>query len=804
MSPRIDEREFYRTIIETLPQLVWICNPNGDCSHLSRQWVDFTGTPEEKQLQLNWLELSVHPDDRARVLQHWLGAVRGEHPYDIDFRIRRYDGEYRWFKARATPIRDGEYTIQWFGTCTDIQDIVEARELQARLRNELENEVQKRTLELEKSHERLRRESLERQLAEGRFRLLVNNVVDYALFMLDDSGVVTNWLPGAQRIKGYAASEIVGKHFSIFYTEEDRLRGIPQKGLATAAATGKFETEGLRVRKDGSTFWASVVINPVHDESGQLVGFAKITRDISERKKSEEELRQAQELLAQSQKMESIGQLTGGVAHDFNNLLTIILGNLDTMGRILSEERPDISRMRRAAANATRGAQRAAALTQRLLAFSRRQPLDPKPVDVGRLVTGISDLLRRTLGEQIAVETVLAGGLWRALIDANQLEMAILNLAVNARDAMPKGGKLTIETANAYLDEHYAAQQAEVIPGQYVVICVSDTGTGMTREIMQRVFEPFFTTKEAGQGTGLGLSQVYGFVKQSGGHVKIYSEPGEGTTVKVYLPRLQGDVERDDAPSHKGEMVQGTETVLVVEDEQDVREYSKEVITELGYKVIDAPDGASALALLSVHEEIELLFTDVGLPGGMNGRQLAEEARRLRPDLKVLFTTGYARNAIVHEGRLDPGVQLITKPFTYLALAERLRDVLDSRTHAPRVLLVEDEILIQTLALEQLGAAGYKTEVARTASQALDKIRLMQGADLAVIDLGLPDRRGDVLASELRAFYPELPIIFASGFAETSVREHYKDDALVLFLNKPYSESDLLQAVRHLLPQSRS
>src|SRR6185312_10813584 len=372
-------------------------------------------------------------------------------------------------------------------------------------------------------------------------------------------------------------------------------------------------------------------------------------------------------------KMEGIGQLTGGVAHDFNNLLTIILGNLETLQRGLQASSLDAARLARSTDNALRGAQRAAALTQRLLAFSRRQPLDPKPVDIGRLVSGMSDLLRRTIGEQIAIEAVLAGGLWRAHVDPNQLEVAVLNLAVNARDAMPAGGKLTIETANAYLDEGYAAVQAEVVPGQYVVICVSDTGIGMTKQVLERAFEPFFTTKDVGQGTGLGLSQVYGFVKQSGGHIKIYSEPQQGTTVKLYLPRLAGAGKGESTAAVIPAAATGSgESILVVEDNEDVRVFTAQVLGELGYRVNVAPDGTLALRVLEELAGVDLLFTDVGLPGGFNGRALANEARRRWPRVKVLYTTGYARNSIVHQGRLDPDVELLTKPFTQAALASKI------------------------------------------------------------------------------------------------------------------------------------
>jgi signal transduction histidine kinase len=391
--------------------------------------------------------------------------------------------------------------------------------------------------------------------------------------------------------------------------------------------------------------------------------------------------------LRQSQKMEAIGQLTGGIAHDFNNLLQIISGSLDLMRRrsknwtITGDPSQDFERFLHAA---DEGGKRAAALTHQLLAFSRRQPLAPKSVDVNKLVLEISGLIGRTLGEAISIETIRGAGLWPVWTDPNQLEAAILNLAVNARDAMPQGGKLTLETSNAYLDEAYAEAHEEITAGQYVVIAVTDNGTGMDKDTVVQVFEPFFTTKEPGQGTGLGLSQVYGFTKQSGGHVKIYSEVGHGTTVKIYLPRLLGanDAAVEPAGDSFAAGASLTASILVVEDEEGVRASSVEMLRDLGYSVFEAADGASALCLLDAHPEIDLLFTDVVLPGGMNGRQLADGARQRHSNLKVLYTTGYARNAIVHHGQLDPGVDLVTKPFSYSTLANKVREVLERTARA--------------------------------------------------------------------------------------------------------------------------
>jgi signal transduction histidine kinase/ActR/RegA family two-component response regulator len=390
----------------------------------------------------------------------------------------------------------------------------------------------------------------------------------------------------------------------------------------------------------------------------------------------------AEEALRQSQKMEAIGRLTGGIAHDFNNHLTVISSNIELMQRRMPPGSEALFKLTDAAMS---GVQRAATLTHRLLAFARQQPLDPEPLDLGRVVAGMSDLLRRTLGEDVAIETVLAGGLWQTRVDANQLENVLLNLAVNARDAMPNGGKLTIETANAYLDDTYAASHAEVTAGQYVMLAVTDTGTGMTPEVIEKAFEPFFTTKPLGQGTGLGLSMVYGFIKQSGGHVAIYSESGHGSTVKVYLPRFMrpeakpvaSDRTLQSRPRGSGE------TILVVEDDEDVRRSSVEALREMGYEVLEAGDAMDGVRLIVDRGGIDLLFTDVGLPGGVNGRALADAARSAQPGLRVLFTTGYTRNAILHNGVLDHGVHFIAKPFNLTALAAKVREVLDAPADAP-------------------------------------------------------------------------------------------------------------------------
>jgi signal transduction histidine kinase len=441
-----------------------------------------------------------------------------------------------------------------------------------------------------------------------------------------------------------------------------------------------YAIEGLvKVVTAIASIVTAVMLWPLLPKALALPSPTQLRKAYAELQVQTDERRKAEDMFRQAQKMEAIGQLTGGVAHDFNNLLTIIIGNLELAERSVGSLAQDAeARIRRLVGNAINGAQRAAALTQRLLAFSRRQALDPKPLNVNKLVADMSDFFRRTLSENIKLEFVSGAGQWQVEADPGELESAILNIVVNARDAMAHtGGKLTIETSNAHLDEDYCRIHSEVRPGQYVQIAITDTGAGMSPDVLERAFEPFFTTKVVGQGTGLGLSQVYGFVKQSGGHVAIDSKLGAGTTVKIFLPRLLRDepeLEPADsgiAGGHRGELI------LVVEDDPDVRSYVAEILQGLNYDVLAAPDATSALQLLETkNAKIDLLLSDVVLPG-MNGRQLAAEIKKRQPAVKVLFMTGYSRNAIVHQGRLDPGVELIQKPLTQTALANKIRDLLD-------------------------------------------------------------------------------------------------------------------------------
>jgi PAS domain S-box-containing protein len=508
--------------------------------------------------------------------------------------------------------------------------------------------------------------------SERRFRLLVQGVVDYAIYMLSPDGRVTNWNAGAERIKGYRAEEIIGEHFSQFYTAEDVADGVPQRALKKARDEGSFQTEGWRVRKDGSRFWASVVIDAIYDD-GELIGFAKVTRDLSERQRSQEELDRSRAERMQSQKMEAIGQLTGGLAHDFNNLLAGITGNLEVLKDRLSKGRfTDLERYIDAAhASSTR----AAALTHRLLAFARRQALDPKPVEANKLIAQIlTELISPAVGPSIEARTDLAEGLWLTLCDPNQLENALLNLAINARDAMPHGGRLTIESRNVSIDEGDAVLTA----GDYVLISVVDGGTGMSADVTSRAFDPFYTTKPFGAGTGLGLSMVHGFARQSGGDVKIDTHLGKGTAIRVYLPRFEGIAEEPGSNQQSGHLrpTLGGKTIVVVDDEPMVRMLMTDVLREAGYIVLEASDGSSGLKILQSDANVSLLVTDVGLPGSMNGRQLADAARGARPDLKVLFVTGYAESAAIGEGRLELGMSVLAKPFAIEGLVNKVSAIL--------------------------------------------------------------------------------------------------------------------------------
>ncbi|WP_225409508.1 response regulator [Stigmatella hybrida] len=576
--------------------------------------------------------------------------------------------------------------------------------------------------------------------------------------------------------------------------------------------------------------WVDFVYQPIRDADGTVSGIFVQGHDITEQKRAQDELRRYREhleelvqertrelaqseaerqkteaALRQAQKMEAVGKLTGGVAHDFNNLLQVISGNLQLLYRDVTGNERAQRRVQTAIGAVDRGAR----LASQLLAFARRQPLEPKVLHLGRLVRSMDELLRRALGESIELETVVGGGLWNTLVDPNQLENVLLNLAINARDAMEGEGKLTIEAGNAMLDDHYALLHPDVTPGQYVVLAVSDTGCGMSPEILERAFEPFFTTKTEGRGTGLGLSMVYGFVKQTGGHIKIYSEVGHGTTIRIYLPRtLQAEVSLPEIVT--GPIEGGSETILVVEDDAEVRTTVVELLTELGYRVLKANDGQMALAVLQSGMPIDLVFTDVVMPGPVRSPELARQAKALFPNIQVLFTSGYTENAIVHGGRLDPGVSLLSKPYRKEDLARKLRQmfrqpplVAPTPAASPqakashRVLLVEDDEAIRSSALELLDGLGHRVLAVESAEQAREMLAT-DHFDILFTDVSLPGQSGVDLAREAVHRAPGLKVIIASGYGMSLTPEQETGMGRAVLLPKPYDLAGIGRALAQL------
>ena len=595
-----------------------------------------------------------HSGDRQRIEMMLRSALNAPNAnFSTEFRIVRLgDAQERWISLSGRAFHDG-------GACTRLIGIV--NDITERKQTETALQDLNQTLTLRVAHKTAERDHLW-QLSQD------------LLAVMTPAGALIEVNPAWQAALGHGTSEVVGEHLAKFAHPDDA--AIVQQAVTQAALETQRPFECRFLCRDGQPRWISWSMALGH---GCIYA---VGRDVSEDKAAHAKLEQAQEALRQAQKMEAVGQLTGGLAHDFNNLLQVVVGNIETLQRKLP---PNLDRLRRAADHAMAGAQRATNLTQHLLAFSRKQPLNPRPVAINRLVAGMSEMLQRTLGELIEVETSLSPDLRHVEIDSNQLEIALLNLAVNARDAMPNGGQLRIETFNLDLRDSSLADAQSLPRSEYVVINVRDTGIGMSPEVLARAFEPFFTTKSVGQGTGLGLSQVYGFVRQSGGQVRITSADGAGTAIRIYLPAARPDaqVPEEDGARESPVPVE-RKTILVVEDDPDVRAFTVETVRELGYDVLEARDGVNALNLLrqTPAGDIDLLFSDVVLPGGLNGQQLAQQAVLLHPRLKVLFATGYARDVIVHHGRLDPGVQLITKPFAFDDLAARIRSVLDGQDSA--------------------------------------------------------------------------------------------------------------------------
>ncbi|MDV6330155.1 PAS domain-containing protein [Asticcacaulis sp. 201] len=626
----------FRLLAQAMPNHVWAAGPDGTVDWFNDQVYAYSGAQPGELDGGKWADI-IHPDDVTVAVSAWMDAVKAGETYETQFRIRRADGVYRWHLIRAVPLHTPTGRIStWIGTNTDV-------------------EAQKSELNDTRDFVRL---------ALGAVDGIGAWTFDVAsdTFFFDDSVAAVYALPPGAGKTGLRREAFLA---NVHPEDMTALRATMAAGLKTA---GELELEYRILHPDGSVRWVLSRGN-TYFENGLPVRRIGIGVDMTDKRRLEEQLRQ-------SQKMEAVGQLTGGIAHDFNNMLAVVMGSLDLLNRRVTLEDP---RARHYVQSAADAAKRAANLTHRLLAFSRQQPLQPECIDPNRLVADMSDLLRHSIGADIRLETVLTGGAWRIEVDPNQLENVILNLSVNARDAMPNGGKLTIETQNAHLDARYVSSELGVPAGQYVMIAVTDTGSGMPDEVIAKAFDPFFTTKAVGKGTGLGLSQVYGFVKQSGGHIKIYSEVGHGTTIKIYLPR-GGDADttaNHDVDNTLALSGDHRDVILVVDDEDAVRQFSADALEELGYRVLQADGAAAALQCLRDNPDVVMLFTDIVMPE-TNGRKLVDEALGLYPHLKVLYTTGYTRNAVVHNGVVDKGVELIGKPFSIDELAARVRALLDA------------------------------------------------------------------------------------------------------------------------------
>ncbi|WUR11918.1 PAS domain-containing protein [[Empedobacter] haloabium] len=769
---------------------------------VSGQFRRVWGLAEDVEVTQDLLVAMIDEQDRDRVGPNRLGS---DNPLAYsEYRIRRADtGEVRWV-ARQGEVIEGATEAQrrYVGVAFDITQ-----------RRQIEQEL---------------RTSQDRLAA-------IFGQASVGLTELSLDGRFQRVNGALCRMLGRGEEQILGLHMDDLIHPDDKAGNTAL--VAHLVATGApFTLEKRYFRPDGEWVWISSSMSRLDDAAGQPVALIAVKIDITERRRIEAALRdlndtleqrvareiaerdKAEEALRQAQKMEAVGQLTGGVAHDFNNVLQIISGNLHLLAQHVQADQVARRRLEMAIGAVERGAK----LSSQLLAFARRQPLQPVVADLGRLVSNMDELLRRALGEAVELVVVVGSGLWNTLVDPGQIENVILNLAINARDAMQGAGRLTIELGNAVLDEYYVNNLVDVPSGQYVMLSVTDTGCGMTPEVLQRAFEPFFTTKPEGEGTGLGLSMAYGFVKQSRGHIKIYSEPGQGTSVKIYLPRTM-QAETDDIAPRSGPVTGGSETILVVEDDEGVRHVVLDMLAALGYRVLQAENGEQALRVIESGEPVDLLFTDVVMPGPLRSPELARIAQQLRPDLAVLFTSGYPQNSIVHGGRLDEGLELLSKPYRREELARKLRHVLNNRAQqtlaqarqrsvlearaggasellepAPaiqrdaslRVLVVEDNLDSQQMVCELVGMLGH-TVSGVSDGEAAWELMQTQDFDILFTDVSLPGMSGIELARRVVAAKP-MRVIFSTGYGKEAL-DHLGFPAACL--RKPYDLMELQAAL---------
>jgi PAS domain S-box-containing protein len=772
MTLALSEAKF-RAFSQAMPHQVWTATTAGELDWFNENVFEYSGLRLDDLKGNGWAEM-VHPEDLPAASERWASSLASGAPYEVEFRLRRADGMYRWHLARAVPLRGADNTMTaWIGTNTDIE-IQKVSELGLeRLNSDLEQMVAVRTAERDRM-----------------WRLSTD-----IMLVADFNARVEAINPGFTSLLGWTEHDILGKDF-LQLIHPDDLAPTLEKVSALGHGANVYGFMNRYRCKDGSYRFLSWSAAP-NDSFIHAIG-----RDVTAEQEQAQAIRRTELALQQSQKMETIGKLTGGVAHDFNNLLQIISGNLQ-----LLELGGDAERSRKWIGSARSAVEKGARLASYLLAFGRRQPLEPKVVRIGRLVVDMEELLRRALGEAIEIELVLSGGLWNAEVDVTQLENAVLNLAINARDAMDGAGKLTIEANNAVLDDMYCRYHDDVRPGQYVMLAVTDTGCGMSPDVAAQAFDPFFSTKEEGKGSGLGLSMIYGFVKQSGGHVKIYSEVGHGTTLRLYLPRSLKQ-ESVAAPPEAPDIIGGTETILVAEDDAAVRATVVEILGQLGYRVLTAPDAASALTVIQSGMPIDLLFTDVVMPGTLRSPELARLARLKLPAIAVLFTSGYTENSIVHGGRLDPGVELLGKPYTREALARRIRKVLDARqSAAPRALpvsrpggtgpsrpatalsivLIEDERDVRESTEALLQHLGHRVQTATNGPAGLKLVS--SEVDLIITDLGLPCISGDEVAKLALERVPSIRVVFATGLDRVPGWPN------AILLRKPYRLHELREVL---------